>query len=69
MNIMAAYKTVLRVNKSKAKVMQINYHREGAPSKALEELEVVEEFKYLATRLASSLPDFRQRRGLVWNNF
>ena len=49
--------------------MHMNYHREGAPSKALEDLEVVEEFKYLDARLASSLPDFRQRRGMVWSNF
>ena len=49
--------------------MHMNYHREGAPSKALEDLEVVEEFKYLDARLASSLPDFRQRRGIVWSNF
>ena len=48
--------------------MHINYHREGAPSKALEELEVVEEFKYLGARLTSSLPEFRQRRGIFWNN-
>ena len=48
--------------------MHINYHREGAPSKALEEPEVVEEFKYLGARLTSSLPEFRQRRGIFWNN-
>ena len=66
---MANYKTVLRINKGKTKVMHINYHREGAPSKTLEKLEVVEDFKYLGTRLASSLPDFRQRRGIAWNNF
>ena len=66
MNIMATYKTVL---KGKTKVMHINYHREEAPSKALEELEVVEDFKYIGTSLASSLPDFRQQRGIVWNNF
>ena len=69
MNIMVTYETVLRINKVKTKVMHIKYHREAAPSKALEELEVVEDFKYLGTRLASSLPDFRQRRGIVWNNF
>ena len=49
--------------------MHINYHREEAPSKALEELEAVEDLKYLGTSLASSLPDFRQRSGIVWNNF
>ena len=66
---MATYKTVLGIIKGKIKDMHINYHREEAPSKALEELEVVEDFKYLGTRLASSLPDFRQRRGIAWNNF
>ena len=59
-NIMATYKTVLRINKGKTKVMYMNYHREGAPSKALEDLEVVEDFKYLGARLASSLLDFHQ---------
>ena len=49
--------------------MHMNYHREGAPSKALEDLEVVEEFKYLDARPASSLPDFRQRRGIAYSNF
>ena len=59
-NIMATYKTVLRINKGKTKVMYMNYHREGAPSKALEDLEVVEDFKYFGARLASSLLDFHQ---------
>ena len=68
-NIMATYKTVLRINKGKTKIMHMNYHREAAPSKALEDLEVVEELKYLDARLASSLPDFPQQRGIVWSNF
>ena len=57
-NIMPTYKTVLKINKGKTKIMHINYHREGAPSKALEDLAVVEDFKYLGARLALSLSDF-----------
>ena len=49
--------------------MHMNYNREGAPSKALEDLEVAEEFKCLGARLASLLLDFRQRRGTTWSNF
>ena len=45
-------------NQGKTKIMHINYHREGAPSKALEDLAVVEDFKYLGARLALSLSDF-----------
>ena len=65
----ATYKTMLRINKGKTKIMYINYHREGAPSKALEDLEVAEDFKYLGAILASLLPDCRQRRGITWGNF
>ena len=46
-----------------------NFHTEGARSKALERLEVVEEFKYLGDRIASSLSDFCQRSGIAWSNF
>ena len=59
----------LRINKDKTKIMHINYHREGAPPKALEGLEVVEDFKYLGTRIDSPLSDFRQRRGIAWSKF
>ena len=47
--------------------MHTNYHREGTPPKALEGLEVVEDFKYLGGRIALSLPDFRQRKGIAWS--
>ena len=37
----------LRTNKNRTKIVRINYHREGAPHKALEGLDVVQDFKYL----------------------
>ena len=49
--------------------MHVNHHREGASPKALEGLEVVADFKYLAARIASSLLGLRQRRGIAWSNF
>ena len=39
----------LRINKDKAKIKHVKYHRESEPLKALEWLEVVEDFKYLGT--------------------
>ena len=59
----------LRINKDKTKIMHINYHIEGASPKGLEGLEVVEDFRHLGARIASSLPDFRQQRGIAWSNF
>ena len=59
----------LRQDKDKTKIMNINYHREGAPLKAVEGLKVVECFKYLGARIASYLSDFHQQRGIVWSNF
>lgn len=59
----------LRQDKDKTKIMNINYHREGAPPKAVEGLKVTECFKYLGARIASYLSDFRQQRGIVWSNF
>ena len=59
----------LRINNDKTKFIHINYHREGAPPKALEGLIVVRGFKYLVTRITSFLLDFRQRRGIAWINF
>ena len=50
----------LRMDKEKTKIMHINYRREGAPPNALERLEVVEDFKYLGTRIGSFLSDFCQ---------
>ena len=45
--------------------MHINYHSQGAPPKALEGIEVAEDFKYLGTQIASFLSDIRQRRGIA----
>ena len=59
----------LQINKDKTKIMHINYRRVGPPPKALEGLEIVEDFKYLGARISSSLSDFRQRRGIAWSNF
>ena len=49
--------------------MHTNYHREVTSPKALEGLEVVEDFEYLGARIALSLSDFRQRRGITRSNF
>ena len=52
----------LRVNK-------VNYHRERPTPKALEELKVVKDFKYLGAWIALFLSHCRQQRGIAWSNF
>ena len=49
--------------------MHINYHREGAPRKALDRLEAEEDFKYLDAKITSSLSGSRLQRGIAKSNF
>ena len=45
------------------KIIHINYHR------AFESIQVLEDSKQLGARIASSLSDFCQQKGIAWSNF
>ena len=58
----------LKINKDKTKIFLVNYQLSN-PVPILATLEVVEHFKYLGAKIASSYNDFKQRRGIAWNQF
>ena len=59
----------LKINSDKTKILQVNYQFSNQLPSSLENLEILEGFKYLGDKIASSYDDFKQRRGIVWNQF
>ena len=65
----AGQKVGLKINAEKTKVFLVNHELSTSPPPTLASLEVVEDFKYLGAKIASSYNDFKQRRGIAWSQF
>ena len=57
-----------KINTYKTKILLVNYQLSNQRPTSLENLEIVDKFKYLGAKAASS-NDFKQRRGISWSQF
>ena len=58
----------INYNKTKARVVNITDSQSNLEV-GNEQIEIVEDFKYLGSKILSSMTDFLQRRGIAWSNF
>jgi len=69
-NIQSAAAAVgLKINRDKTKILLVNCDLSERLPKSLENLEIVDDFKYLGSTVASSYNDFKRRRGIAWSQF
>ena len=60
----------LRINYGKTKAKMININNvQDTLEVGVNEIEVVNDFKYLGSTILSSMTDFLKRRGMAWSNF
>ena len=59
----------LKMNEEKTKIMLQNYQFGPHSPQSLENFEVVDDFRYLGSQIASSYKDFRRRCGIAWDQF
>ena len=64
-----AAKVGLKIKKDKTKILLVNYELSDQPPKALDKLEIVDDFKYLGAKIASSYDDFKRIHGIAWSQF
>ena len=57
----------MKINSDKTKILLVNYQLSNQLPTSLENLEIVEDFKYLGVKIASSYDDLKQRCGIAWN--
>ena len=57
----------MKINSDKTKILLVNYQFSNQLPTSLENLEIVEDFKYLGVKIASSYDDLKQRCGIAWN--
>ena len=65
----AARAVGLAVNYQKTKLMYCNCTPSQPTHDDLRQMDIVTDFKYLGSRIVSSLEDFRQRKAIAWNKF
>ena len=65
----AARAVGLAVNYQKTKLMYCNCIPSQPTHDDLRQIDIVTDFKYLGSRIVSSLEDFRQRKAIAWNKF
>ena len=57
----------LKTNCNKTKILLVSYQFNNQLPVSLENLETVEDVKYLGAKIATSYNDFRGRRGIFWS--
>ena len=55
----------LKINKDKTKILLVNYQFSNQLAIFLGNLEIVEDFKSLCAKIASSYDDFKRRHGIA----
>ena len=50
-------------------MLLVNHEHNDQPPKALDKLEIVDDFKYLGAKIASSYDNFKRRHGIAWSQF
>ena len=59
----------LKINCDETRILLVNYQFNNQLPTSLENLEVVEDFKYLGAKVASLYDDFKRRSGIAWSQF
>ena len=57
----------LKINSDKTKILLENYQFSNQLPTSLENLKIVDEFKYLGAKIGSSYDDFNRSRGISWS--
>ena len=59
----------LKINSDKTKIFLVNFPFSNQLPTSLENLEILEDFKYFGAKIASSYDDFKRKRGITWIHF